>query len=132
MENKGAQVCGVIILGHGSRYPEGRRVIEETVARYQKKHPQFLVRPAFVEMAQPQLEEAVAALVSEGVGQIVVVPLFLSFGHHIAEDLPTRMNVLQEAHHSVKFITTAPIGADPLLCDIVQARIESSAPECLQ
>lgn len=131
MANKGAKADGVIILGHGSRYSEGQRVIKETAVRYQKQHPHLFVRPAFVEMAQPQLEDAVAELVAEGMRQIVVVPLFLSFGHHIANDLPARMKVLQAKYYSVKFVTTAPIGADPLLCDIVQARIESSAPECL-
>ena len=56
----------------------------------------------------------------------IVVPLFLSFGHHIAKDLPARMAAFASAHPDVNLITTAPIGADPLLCEIIQARIDAS------
>lgn len=120
---------GVLILGHGSRYPQGQRVITETAARYQALHPGLSVAHGFVEMAHPQLEESVTALAEAGHTTIIVVPLFLSFGHHIAKDLPDRMAAMQAAYPAVKFITTAPIGADPLLCDIVQARIEACVPE---
>lgn len=123
---------GVLILGHGSRYPEGLQVITKTAARYQDAHPELVIGHGFVEMAHPQLEESVQSLAEAGMATIIVVPLFLSFGHHIAEDLPDRMAKLEAVFPAVKFITTAPIGADPLLCEIVQARIEESAPDTVQ
>lgn len=115
---------GIVVLGHGSRYPAGRAVIEQTAARFQAQHPECLVRFGFVEMAHPQLEEVVEGLTLDGRQKIVVVPLFLSFGHHIAEDLPRRMDELGKRYPNVNLITTDPIGADPLLCDIIQARID--------
>lgn len=121
-----AERTGVIVLGHGSRYPQGRAVIRETAERYQKQHPALVVRHGFVEMAEPCLEDALAELVAEGVERIIVVPLFLSFGHHIAKDLPERMQQAAARYPNVNLITTAPIGADPLLCDIIQARIDSA------
>lgn len=117
---------GVLVLGHGSRYAQGLEVITETAARYQAAHPALVVRPAFVEIASPRLEEALEQMVAEGLAKIIVVPLFLSFGHHIAKDLPARMVAFASAHPDVNLITTAPIGADPLLCEIIQARIDDS------
>ena len=113
---------GVLVLGHGSRYAQGLEVITETAARYQAAHPALVVRPAFVEIASPRLEEALEQMVAEGLAKIIVVPL----GHHIAKDLPTRMAAFASAHPDVNLITTAPIGADPLLCEIIQARIDAS------
>lgn len=121
-----AERCGVVVLGHGTRYQKGREVIVQTAARYQKQHPAFVVRYGFVEMAEPRLEEALAELVSEGLQKIIVVPLFLSFGHHIAKDLPERIAHFIAAHPDVNLITTEPIGADPLLCDIIEARIQTA------
>ncbi len=114
---------GVVVLGHGSRYQAGLSVITETAARYQSQHPELAVVPAFIELAAPSLEESVEALVREGHKQVTVVPLFLSFGHHIATDLPHRMDELGRLYPEVRFVTTEPIGADPLLCDIIQARL---------
>ena len=122
---------GVLILGHGSRYPQGQRVITETAARYQALHPGLSVAHGFVEMAHPQLEESVTALAEAGHTTIIVVPLFLSFGHHIAKDLPDRWGARRAASRAVKFNTPAPLAADPLLCDIVQARIEACVPACV-
>ncbi|MDO4281473.1 MAG: CbiX/SirB N-terminal domain-containing protein [Peptococcaceae bacterium] len=116
---------GIVILGHGSRYAQGLSVITETTARYKRLHPESRVAYAFIELAEPRLEETIEALVAEGLGSIIVVPLFLSFGHHIARDLPARMEALAKRHADVNFVTTAPIGADPLLCDIIQARIDN-------
>lgn len=117
---------GVVVLGHGSRYPQGLAVIAETAARYQTAHPEYVVRYGFVEIAAPRLEDVLEAMIVEGLQKILVVPLFLSFGHHIARDLPARMAVMAERHPNVNLITTGPIGADPLLCEIIQARIASS------
>lgn len=117
---------GIIILGHGSRYPQGRDVIQETAKRYQEQHPERVVRHAFVEMSEPRLENVLDLLAEENLQTIIVVPLFLSFGHHIAKDLPERMQRAAKRHPNVNLITTQPIGADPLLCDIIQSRIAAS------
>ena len=114
----------VVVLGHGSRYQAGLSVITETAARFQSQHPELKVVPAFIELAAPCLEDSVSALVEDGHQKVTVVPLFLSFGHHIATDLPHRMAALAEQFPQVTFVTTEPIGADPLLCDIIQARLD--------
>ena len=57
---------GVLVLGHGSRYAQGLEVITETAARYQAAHPALVVRPAFVEIASPRLEEALEQMVRDG------------------------------------------------------------------
>ena len=107
---------GVVVLGHGSRHQAGLAVITETAARYQSQHPELKVVPAFIELA--------TMLIEDGYTKVTVVPLFLSFGHHIATDLPHRMENLAEKYPQVTFVTTEPIGADPLLCDIIQARLD--------
>lgn len=122
----GSKKTGIVVLGHGSRFPQGREVVAKTAERYQAQHPTLVVRWGFVEMAEPQLEDVLAALVQEGMTKIIVVPLFLSFGHHIAEDLPRRVAAAAKRYPNVNLITTGHIGADPMLCDIIQARIDEA------
>lgn len=116
----------VLILGHGSRLPEGLAVITETAARYALEHPTLYVDYAFMELATPTLREVIPKTIAKGVKKITVVPLFLSFGHHIATDLPKIMADMTATYPEVCFVTTPPIGADPLLCQIIEARVKNS------
>lgn len=116
----------IVILGHGSIRPEGQAVIYKTADNYRAKHPNKCVRYAFIEVASPSLEEAIAELISEGKEKITVMPLFLSFGHHIKEELPKRMAKIAAENVNVQLITTEPIGADPILCDIIDARLAAT------
>lgn len=113
----------VVVLGHGSRYQEGLTVILQTTERFRMQHPELEVRHAFIELAKPSLEDTVESLIADGFEKITVVPLFLSFGHHIARDLPDRMDKLTAAYPHVELVKTEPIGADPLLCDIIRDRL---------
>lgn len=114
---------GVVVLGHGSRRAEGLIVITETAARFQERFPMYEVTHAFMELATPKLRDAIEYLVEKNVGKIIVVPLFLSFGHHMAQDLPQEMAELAARHPDVLFETKAPIGAHPVLCDIIYERL---------
>ena len=101
---------GVVVLGHGSRHQAGLAVITETAARYQSQHPELKVVPAFIELAAPSLEDSATMLIENGYTKVTVVP--------------HRMENLAEKYPQVTFVTTEPIGADPLLCDIIQARLD--------
>lgn len=115
---------GVVILGHGSRLASGLEVVTQTVERYAQLHPDWRVEPAFLQLASPGLEDAAKALAAAGVLEVMVVPLFLSFGAHCANDMPDAVQVLREAYPHMTFRLTPPIGADPLLCDIVEKRVQ--------
>ena len=104
---KRAVIRGVILLAHGSRDPEWSRPFERIAAQLSKK---FLVRVAYLELMRPSLDEAVASLSAAGARSIRVVPLLLSQGRHVKEDLPRLVAGASAAHPGVKLRVEKPIG----------------------
>lgn len=114
----------IVILGHGSRRPEGLTAIIETAERYQARHPKIPVRHAFMEFAEPHLVQCIESLVAEDVAdEIFVVPLFLALGTHCAKHMPEELALLSKRFPDKRLLLARPFGADPLLCDIIDARV---------
>ncbi|MBI1397835.1 MAG: cobalamin biosynthesis protein CbiX [Betaproteobacteria bacterium] len=102
---------GLILFAHGSRDEAWREPFEAVLARVRKDHP-GPVRLAFLERMVPSLGEAAAELCAEGVGRIVVVPLFLGVGGHVRDDLPRLASALSR-ELDVGVTVVAPAGGDP-------------------
>ena len=80
----------LLIVAHGSRRAasndEVRTLCDAVAARDQGLYDE--VRCAFLELAEPSIEQGLAALIQEGMRDVTVVPYFLSAGRHVAEDIP--------------------------------------------
>ena len=59
-----------------------------------------------------------------GIKEIVVVPFFLFEGIHIREDIPEKIEGLEKKYPDVIFKFGKPIGADPMLAEILVKRAE--------
>lgn len=53
-----------------------------------ERMPDRPVRPSFLEFARPSIEEGLAGLVAQGVGEVVVAPLLLFAADHVRRDIP--------------------------------------------
>lgn len=115
----------VVLFAHGSRDPLWRRPIEAVAERIRELAPQVPVRCAYLELTEPDLPGAVAALAAQQVRAITVVPLFVGVGRHAREDLPLLMDALRARHPGVSFTLQAAIGEDARLIDLM-ARIALS------
>ena len=90
----GSKNMGVLILGHGSRDPTlmNRAVVERNAQRLAArgfKHTAF----AFNEFCEPSIKDALSELVSQGVTEIVCVPLFIAMGLHLGEEIPEQIGI---------------------------------------
>ncbi len=87
------QAIGYLIVGHGTRNPEGqsqlRRIFSQMTqlagADGLKGRPAEL---AFLELAEPNIMTAVERLFQAGVQQLVVVPVLLFSAGHAQHDIP--------------------------------------------
>jgi sirohydrochlorin cobaltochelatase len=113
---------GVVLVGHGSRDPLWRLPMEAVAARVAALEPATPVRCAYLELQQPDLPAAVAELVTLGVRQLALVPLFLGTGKHARADLPRLLAEMQLAHPEVRFRLRPSVGEDPRVLDLL-ARI---------
>ena len=115
-------VQGIVLLAHGSRDPRWRAPIEAVAARTQALSPEARVRCAYLELAEPDLRTAAAALVDEGASAIRVVPLFLGMGKHAREDIPRQLDALRAEWPALAFTLAPTVGESPQVIDLL-ARI---------
>jgi sirohydrochlorin ferrochelatase len=95
----------LVTVAHGTRQAQGNEVARELTAAASER----LGVPAiasYVELSAPLFADVLA----ESVVPTVVVPLLLSTGYHVREDLPT---AVAAAHWPVSMV--GPLGPDPLL-----------------
>ena len=116
-----APTHGVILFAHGSRDPLWHRPIEAVAQRIRVNEPTRAVACAYLELSQPDLPSAAAALIAQGVGHIRIVPLFLGMGKHAREDLPAITAALRARHRATEFELCPAVGENPLLLDTLCA-----------
>ena len=117
---------GVILLAHGSQ--RGSHTIDglnEMVRRLQERLVGLgaRVRVACLEFIQPDLPQAVGALVEEGCTTITVMPFLLGQGTHTSDDLEEEIARALAAHPEASIKASEVFGSDPALVEIVASRV---------
>jgi len=110
---------GLILFAHGARDPGWAEPFEALRVRITNLAPTTPARLAFLELMQPDLQDATAELVAAGVDAIRIVPIFLGQGGHLRRDLPERVNDLRTRYPQVEFVCTLPAGEDGAVLDAI-------------
>ncbi len=116
------QAKTLIVVWHGSRRAEANEELIELSRMVMESNPNWQVHYAFVEFAQPSLEDKVRELVALGEKTIVLAPVFLTVGNHLAQGLPQRFEVLEEENPGLQLIMAHHLGADPLIAQLITKR----------
>jgi sirohydrochlorin ferrochelatase len=117
---------GIVVFAHGSRVAAANDAVRAITADLMKAGRFENVEAAFLELGQPDLATAVAALVSRGATRIVVIPYFLTLGTHLERDLPALVRNVAKEHEAVEFVVTAPLDGHPSLLQILLDRAASA------
>jgi len=118
-------VPALLLAGHGTRSAGGRRQFLHLAAQMQRRLPRVQVQPAFLELAEPTIDEAVAALSATGVEQMVVVPLLLFAAGHTKRDIPTEISAAV-AHAPMKVLLADPLGCEPEILELSHRRFSEA------
>lgn len=115
----------VMIVGHGSRSLKSQEDFKKIVDITAEKMPNTKMYGTNMELADPIMDDTIDQIVEEnnGLSEIVVVPFFLFEGIHIKKDIPEKLNEFREKYPNVKFTFGKPLGANPILTDILLERI---------
>ncbi|MFI2298921.1 sirohydrochlorin chelatase [Actinacidiphila glaucinigra] len=105
----------LVAVAHGSRDPEALRTAHALLDRIRDLRPGLPVRLGHIEIDEPSLDDALAALS----GEVVLVPLMLTRGHHVERDVP---GALARAPH-LRGRVAAPLGPHPLLAEALAGRL---------
>lgn len=110
---------GIVLFAHGSRDARWCEPIEAVARQVAVLAPTARVVCAYLELTEPDLPRAAAALIASGATRIQVVPLFLGMGRHVREDLPALVAALRLQHPGVEFTLSAAVGEDPGVIDLL-------------
>ncbi|HOF87729.1 MAG TPA: CbiX/SirB N-terminal domain-containing protein [Armatimonadota bacterium] len=114
----------IVVLGHGSRSPEATAQFLQVIDLLKRQQGTALVLPAFMELAEPQLQAALRQAVDAGAREVLVIPCFLFQGIHIKHDIPEMLEALTTAHPGLAVRFGRPIGPDPRIADILAERVK--------
>ena len=114
----------IILFGHGARDSRWREPFDRLATLWREQHSGTPVELAFLEMMQPSLGEAVAALACGGATQITVVPVFFGQGGHLRNDFPVLLEECRGKFPGVQLSATPAVGEN---LAVLQAIIDFGA-----
>ncbi|KUG19372.1 sirohydrochlorin cobaltochelatase [hydrocarbon metagenome] len=127
----------MLLVGHGSKLPYNKELIETTAALIARRSDEYIVKPGFMSINTPTVEEQLNAFRHEDIDLLVVVPLFLAKGIHINKDIPEILGLPADARKgtfqinggTVPLVYANPIGSDPLLAELMLKNAEEAIEE---
>ncbi|WP_406135935.1 sirohydrochlorin chelatase [Streptomyces sp. NBC_01089] len=110
----------LLVVAHGSRDPRHAATVRALTRRVRSLRPGARVETAFLDFAAPSVPEVLARLASDGVRDVVALPLLLTRAFHAKWDIP---GVLREAPAGVRVRQAEVLGPSPLLLDALERRL---------
>jgi sirohydrochlorin ferrochelatase len=125
-------VTGIVVFAHGSRIEAANQAVRSAAAELARLIDCPIVEAAFLELGQPNLEEAADLLVCKGADRIVIIPYFLTPGLHLERDLPPLVERISNKHKHLHVRVTASLDGHPGLVAILADRACTIEPPSLK
>lgn len=109
----------IILFAHGSRDPQWHQPIQAVAQRIALRAPSTVVRCAYLELTEPDLQHVTQSLVAQGITSLVVVPMFLGVGRHAREDLPRLIETIKQTYPELDIRCQAAVGEQAVLLDLL-------------
>ena len=109
----------IILFGHGSRDALWHLPIQAVAERIRITSPSTTVTCAYLELTEPSLPDAAASLITTGVSNITILPMFLGVGRHAREDLPALITELKQNHPHTSFQVQPAVGENSQVLDLL-------------
>lgn len=99
----------LIIVAHGSKLNSSNQEIIKIVENIKTLKKDILVYYAFLELAQPLLNDILEIACKEN-DIIKIFPYFLAGGKHVTSDIPTEVEIFSKKYPNIKFEILPHIG----------------------
>lgn len=111
----------MMLIAHGSRKSSANDEVRRLAARIAEigGGDYDAVRAAFLELAEPDIQQAVNECVALGATEIVAVPYFLASGRHVSADIPGELACAQAGHPNVGIRLSQYLGQNEAMADLV-------------
>ena len=110
----------LVLVAHGSKRMLSNKEFIKLVDDVRKKDNKFSkVQAAFLELANPSIQEVCKELISNKISKILFYPYFLNTGKHVGTDLPNIIKELQNDNPSIEFVLLKHFGKSDKISDII-------------
>jgi sirohydrochlorin ferrochelatase len=120
---------GIVFFAHGSSVESANQAVRRVAADAARQAGAGRYEVAFLELANPTLEQAVEALAAGGIDQIAVVPYFLTLGIHLQRDLPALVSRIVAARPGIQITVTPPLDGHAGLAAVLADRVRNATWE---
>ncbi len=116
----------LLLIGHGSRSTAGVEEYWQFADVLRRAAGDLEVGCGFIELAEPDLDTAIDALVSRDVTSVGAVPLVLLGAGHMKNDGPAALERGRRRHPGVRFDYGRSLGIHPLVLACAEDRIREA------
>ncbi|MET9823561.1 sirohydrochlorin chelatase, partial [Streptomyces sp. NPDC006349] len=110
----------LLVVAHGSRDPRHAATVHALVRRVRALRPDVRVETGFLDFNVPSVRGALESLETEGVRDVVALPLLLTRAFHAKADIPA---VLAAAPSRLRIRQAEVLGPSPLLLSALERRL---------
>lgn len=91
----------LVLLGHGTRDPDGRQAFLDFAERFQAYDPSRPIVPCFLELTEPLLQSGIDRCVDLGYHEMTVLPVLLFAARHSKFDITTALDRARQRHPQI-------------------------------
>ncbi|MFJ7893001.1 sirohydrochlorin chelatase [Streptomyces anthocyanicus] len=110
----------LLVVAHGSRDPRHAATVHALVRRVRALRPDVRVETGFLDFNVPSVPGVLESLETEGVRDVVALPLLLTRAFHAKADIPA---VLAAAPPRLRIRQAEVLGPSPLLLSALERRL---------
>lgn len=115
---------GILLVGHGTRRPEGNRAFLDLCRASARLAGKAAVEPCFLEIAEPRIDRGLANLARRGVSRLVVVPMQLTAGRHVQHDIPNQVHQALKRLPRMSVAFANHLGSHAGLVELAEERLD--------
>ncbi|MDH3535553.1 MAG: CbiX/SirB N-terminal domain-containing protein [Gammaproteobacteria bacterium] len=111
----------MMLIAHGSRKQSANDEVRQLAQRVQELGggDYDAVVPAFLELAEPDIQQGIASCIELGASEIVAVPYFLAAGRHVAQDIPGELACARAGNPGVSIEMSQYLGENDTMAGLI-------------
>lgn len=114
----------ILLVGHGSRDPEGNEQVKRMIEELSTKlDPGLLIETCYLEFAKPTIEQGIQTCVEKGASSVFVIPLMLLAAGHSKIHIPAAIDEARERYPQIQFTYGRPFGIHEETLEICKDRL---------
>lgn len=93
----------IVLIAHGSKRDTSNNEFKDMVEKIKKSSNYDFTKAAFLELADPSIENVTKELIEKDIKNIHFYPFFLNSGKHVLVDIPNIVDELKSKYTHIEF-----------------------------